>query len=480
MTDSVRAFSVFAAAGLVCGGGAMADPSGGAAHEDVHYCFPGEHGSLELRGGVERIRVDETVERHLDAKAAARAASGTIGERLDVVFVGDGYTAAEQSLFHADAQSVEASLFSYEPFKAYRDYFAIHRVEVISNESGVDNDPLGVFRDTALGMTYWCNNIERLLCVDVGAAYAAASAAPDIDQVIALANSSKYGGAGYTTSNLGTASGGNSLAADIVIHELGHSLGDLADEYTYGGPTTYNGAEPGDANVSIYDAPQMISLDTKWADWIGSNDPRFDGPVDTFEGGMYSVFGIYRPTNNSMMRALGRPFNAPSAEALIIEVYREVSTIDGFTSNAQLIPADQTVSVVPMQPIGHSLDIEWSVDGAIVAGETGPTLDLSTLGITEQVVVTATVTDNTDMVRNEDARAALMTDSVSWGVVPSDDPCAGDTDGDGVVGLDDLLAVLGGFGEVTGGGAAAGDLDGSGVVGLEDLLAVLSAFGGSC
>jgi len=480
MAFSVRAFSVFAASGVVAVGGAMAHPGGVHGHEDVHYCFPGEHGSLELRGGIERFRVDPAVAGHLNAKAAARGARGTIGERLDVVFVGDGYTAAEQGLFHADAQSVEASLFAYEPFKAYRNYFAIHRVEVISNESGVDNDPFGVLRDTALGMRYWCNNIERLLCVDVGAAYAAASLAPDIDQVIALANSSKYGGAGYTTSNLGTAAGGNSLAADIVIHELGHSLGDLADEYTYGGPTTYNGSEPGDANVSIYDASQMISLDTKWADWIGSNDPRFDGPVDTFEGGMYSVFGIYRPTNNSMMRALGRPFNAPSAEALIIEVYREVSTIDGFTSNAQLIPADQAVSVAPMQPIGHSLDIEWSVDGAVVPGETGPTLDLSTLNITEQVVVTATVTDNTDMVRDEDARAAFMTDSVSWGVVPSGDPCPGDTDGDGLVGLGDLLTVLGAFASSTAGGAGSGDIDGSGVVGLEDLLEVLGAFGGSC
>ena len=58
--------------------------------------------------------------------------------------------------------------------------------------------------------------------------------------------------------------------------------------------------------------------------------------------------------------------------------------------------------------------------------------------------------------------------------------CPGDTDGDLVVGLSDLLTVLSGFGDVTGDGAPAGDLDGSGVVGLEDLLEVLGAFGDEC
>lgn len=58
-------------------------------------------------------------------------------------------------------------------------------------------------------------------------------------------------------------------------------------------------------------------------------------------------------------------------------------------------------------------------------------------------------------------------------------PCP-DADGDGVVGLGDLLAVLGGFGAAVGGGAADGDFDGDGLVGLEDLLAVLGAFGEPC
>ena len=53
--------------------------------------------------------------------------------------------------------------------------------------------------------------------------------------------------------------------------------------------------------------------------------------------------------------------------------------------------------------------------------------------------------------------------------------CDADLSRDGVIGLDDLLRVLGAFGETDG-----GDTDGDGVTGLEDLLVVLGSFGGSC
>ena len=67
--------------------------------------------------------------------------------------------------------------------------------------------------------------------------------------------------------------------------------------------------------------------------------------------------------------------------------------------------------------------------------------------------------------------------SVSVEVVPV---CPGDADGDGLVGLGDLLAVLAGFGDPAAGGIADGDFDGSGVVDLPDLLVVLGEFGEAC
>lgn len=52
--------------------------------------------------------------------------------------------------------------------------------------------------------------------------------------------------------------------------------------------------------------------------------------------------------------------------------------------------------------------------------------------------------------------------------------CAADLDGDGAVGLDDLLAVLAGWGDCAG---CPGDVNADGLVGLDDLLAVLAAWG---
>lgn len=54
-----------------------------------------------------------------------------------------------------------------------------------------------------------------------------------------------------------------------------------------------------------------------------------------------------------------------------------------------------------------------------------------------------------------------------------EDTCAGDLNGDGEVGVDDVLAVIGAFGTSD----PAGDADGSGLVDVNDVLLVVGAFG---
>lgn len=243
--------------------------------------------------------------------------TGPSDQRFDLVFVGDGYTADQIAVFHQDVLSKWAELSAVEPFASYKQYFNVWEVDVASPESGVDNDPsMGVSRNTALDMGFWCQgtapDTERLLCVDQGKATQAAGAAPQVDQVIALGNTAKYGGAG---GGVATAAGSNDQAGQIAVHELGHSIGGLADEYDY--PyDTYTGAEPPEPNISVHTAAELAQLGTKWAGYLGQTSPD-GGVVDSFEGAGYYVHGLYRPTDNSIMRTLGQQFNLPGRDAMI-------------------------------------------------------------------------------------------------------------------------------------------------------------------
>ena len=443
--------------------------------ERVHVCWPVDDSGL-LTGTTVEMAVPDDVADWASRDRFTQRGARALDNRLDLVFVGDGYTAGEMGQFHADVDRVLDRMFFYEPFASYRPYFRVTEVEVVSIDSGVDNDPTqGISRNTALDMGYWCSGIERLLCVSTSKAHARARAgAPDVDQVIALANSSKYGGAGYPSSNVGTAAGRNGAAADIVIHELGHSLGNTADEYTYGGPTTWTGGEPGDPNVSIFTEPQQIAQQRKWWRWMGDSNPLFDGPVGTYEGGRYSVFGIYRPSPNSMMRSLGRRFNTPTSEALIREIYREVSPIDESTPTGQALSGGDAIDVVPMQPLSHALDVSWSVNGVDRPDLFGQTrLDLAALGLaTGTHTVAVTVVDPTPWVRDEGMRAVFMTEARSWTVVS----CRPDLNGDTQLDFFDVSAFLG----LVEQGDDAADFNDDGAVNFFDVSAFLTAFANGC
>jgi len=398
----------------------------------VYYDYVDDEG--RLAGG--RARLDDVGS--IDGAPSVAVAEGGVAtlyqggpseNRLDVVFVGDGYTAAQLGAYASHVGDVWPAFFAQQPLADYKTYFNVHRVDVVSNQSGVDNDPVqGVMKDTALDMEYWCNGIDRLLCVNVGKAYAHASQAPDRDQVLALANSTTYGGAGYPANDLATLAGNNGASIEIGLHELGHSLGDLADEYDYGGPATYGGAEPAQPNVSIHDATEIAALGVKWNLWLGSPG------VSAFQGAMYSKFGIYRPTNNSKMRSLGQPFHAVNAEQLVARLYDVVDPIDGATP-AGTYTAGIALFVDPIEPVAHALDTTWLVDGSPLASATGTTLDTGALGLGPGIhTVTARVVDNTDYVRDEALRAASMTEERSWQIaVPSDPqpPLVAGVTGDG-------------------------------------------------
>ncbi|MFE7593354.1 M64 family metallopeptidase [Kitasatospora sp. NPDC057512] len=359
-----------------------------------------------------------------DGDVTALVRNGEPAAKLDVVVIGDGYTAQEQDKFRADAAQKWQEMTAVEPYASYRALFNVWAVSAISPESGVTGDPdQGTVRHTALGSYFWCDGVERLLCVDEKAVESYAAKAPQADLVLVVANSAKYGGAGYNDvksplgyEGIATVAGGNARSGQIAVHETGHSLGKLADEYAYDGQGTYQGSEPAEANISTLTADRMRQQGTKWARWLGQASPD-GGTVGAYEGGGYYPTGLYRPTENSIMRSLGREFNLPGREAMIAGFYRHATPLTSPTANgSRLTAADRLTVDLPVA----GTRLRWYLDGKELPRLGGRTaLDLAELKLTgprsRPHVLTAVATDPTPAVADPALRAKL-TASLSWTV----------------------------------------------------------------
>src|SRR3954454_20111279 len=91
------------------------------------------------------------------ARVVPLQVTGDPAKRFNLILLGDGYTAAEMPKFRRDVADQLAMLFAFEPWKSYRSYLNVYRVEITSGESGVscDPDPSGPVRHTPLGMAFW-------------------------------------------------------------------------------------------------------------------------------------------------------------------------------------------------------------------------------------------------------------------------------------------------------------------------------------
>ncbi|WP_432087137.1 M64 family metallopeptidase [Streptomyces sp. bgisy095] len=357
--------------------------------------------------------------------------TGPADRRFNLVFLGDGYTAEEMPQFRADLERHLNTLWSVEPFASYRSYVNVWAVEAPSAESGVDCDP-GLdapARDTVLDMGFWggCDpgSVQRLLTVDGRKAAALADLVPGTSaadrQVVALAHSSTYGGAG---GGYATASGGNALSALITPHELGHSLGGLQDEYDYYGRGvpggTYSGPEPASAHHTLLTERQMREQGAKWWRWLGE-ESESGGTVGRYEGGLYSTEGVWRPSRHSLMKTLGYAFDQVEREVMVRAISAKVNLVQGHTPNAAPIGADRSVWVDVLHPVGGELAVTWRLDGRTLDTRGARAVDLRGLRLSPGPhALTATVTDPTPFVRDPAVRASeALTRTVRWTVDPA-------------------------------------------------------------
>ncbi len=277
--------------------------------------------------------------------------NGPAAEKVDILVIGEGYTAREIPKFHRDVQRLLPALFAEEPFRSRKSDFNVRALDLPAPESGVNRPNAGTFRRTPLSAEYNIFDSERyVLTLDNRALRDAASAAP-YEFIEILVNDKTYGGGGIFNDQA-TASVDSAFSPYVFVHEFGHHFAALADEYytsdvAYTTGATEKKPEPWEPNVTALPDPATLKwkdlvtpgtpLPTPWdkaqfekhtagiqqrrreirarnapeaemdqlfreqRDWDTKFLSKYAGTVGAFEGAAYEARGLYRPQADCIM-----------------------------------------------------------------------------------------------------------------------------------------------------------------------------------
>jgi hypothetical protein len=230
--------------------------------------------------------------------------NGDPATKVDLLLLGDGYTAAERRKFEADAKRLLAVLFATTPFKERRRDFNVWGLVPAAKESGISRPSTGIHRSNPVSSTYDAFGSERyILAFDNKAFRRLASYAP-YDVVEIVVNGRTYGGGGIY-GLYSTVAADSAEAPYVFVHEFGHHFAALADEY-YTSPVAYlpstKREEPWEPNVTALLDPNTL----KWKDLVTPGTPLpTPWPKDEYEK---------RSRAYQEVRAKLRAANRPEAE----------------------------------------------------------------------------------------------------------------------------------------------------------------------
>jgi hypothetical protein len=287
-------------------------------------------------------------------KVVPLVSNGPSEEKVDLLVLGDGYTADEMEKFRKDAKHFTDVLFSTTPFKERKKDFNVWTIEVQSRESGIDKPDKNIWKNTELGTMYNTFGTPRYVLTEENRRLRDIAAAAPYDFITILFNDNRYGGGGifnlYATCYTQTDKPGMEWQMDYVyVHEFGHSFGGLGDEY-YSSQVSYTdfyqkGVEPWEPNLTVlldkenlkwksfveagtpiptpwekakYDSLEKVrgKLDRLAPDYYEKREPiiqresqilkttKYAGKVGAFEGAGYISQGLYRPSVDCRMFSL--------------------------------------------------------------------------------------------------------------------------------------------------------------------------------
>jgi IgA peptidase M64/peptidase M64-like protein len=197
--------------------------------------------------------------------------NGDPAVKVDLLMLGDGYTASDQDAFIAKAREMTETLFATSPFKERRSDFNVWAIAPVTAESGVSRPSTHTYRDTPIGATYDAFRSERyILTTENKSMRRVASSAP-YDFIEILTNTDIYGGGGIY-GLYATAAANSAWAEYLFVHEFGHHFAGLADEYftssvAYESPEIVT--EPYEPNITALLDPGKL----KWRELVEPGTP---------------------------------------------------------------------------------------------------------------------------------------------------------------------------------------------------------------
>jgi hypothetical protein len=336
---------------------------------------------------------------------------------LHWVITGDGFTEDQQQDLLRAAQAMARGITSAPELARHAGILNVHVLTAISPDSGIATKGAARPPHTAYDATLGCTDIARVACVDWDKVNAALLAEQTpFDEVAVVLNTSTYVG---NTSGSGLIVSRNAYAPTITLHEMGHVVAGLGDEYVdknVADAFAPSYREGQFANVTTMNEPAHIP----WRHWF--TDPTHipvtsgEAGVGRFEGAFYSANGYFRPKQDSIMRTLAAPVGEVNGEAWIRALYRAVPPISAAYPEQQVIagPAGTPLAFEVVSPWPSDvLQVRWFVDGVEderYRGLLGYSLQAD--GARHEVRVS--VEDCTGRIRSPEAREQLG--AVAWTV----------------------------------------------------------------
>jgi hypothetical protein len=221
--------------------------------------------------------------------------------KVDLLVLGDGYTAAQRTKFEKDARRFIEALFATPPFREHRTDFNVWGLCPAAEQSGVSRPSSGIYRRSPVGASYDTFGTERyVLTMENRTLRDLASFAP-YEFIEILVNGETYGGGGIFN-QFASAAIDNPWSAYVGVHEFAHHFAGLADEY-YTSDVAYlppeHKTEPWEPNVTALLDPANL----KWRDLLAPGTP-----VPTpWDKGKFDRFERDIQKQRKELRAAGKP-----------------------------------------------------------------------------------------------------------------------------------------------------------------------------